>query len=68
MKKVLQAGGESRPSPLKTAIGAVSLFLFVIGLKRSLHSHEMRKILRAGETTDDAGEEEKPAASKRRSR
>jgi hypothetical protein len=52
-------------SKLALALGAASLFLFVVGLKRSFRTDDGKEILRDGEPAKPTKE---PRASRRRGR
>jgi hypothetical protein len=57
-------------SKVKIALGAASLFLFLVGLKRSFRTDEGKEILSSGEqaAADQAAVEQAAAARRSRSR
>lgn len=66
MEKVKDEG----VSKVKIALGAASLFLFLVGLKRSFRTDEGKEILSSGEQTaiDQATAEMEQATAARRAR
>jgi hypothetical protein len=49
------AGGVAPYSKLKMAVGAASLFFFLIGVKRSFRTEDGLEILHSGEPVEDRG-------------
>jgi hypothetical protein len=47
-----KAGGMADYSKLKVALGAASLFFFLIGVKRSFRTEDGQEILYTGETAE----------------